>query len=79
MKKRAADLTFEELAGLSAAAGAKAVQEALAGGVPVMGVIDGRRGISTIHPDGSITPLVAQVSDGRKRPTRRPRKSRSAA
>lgn len=79
MRKSAVDLTFEELARLGAEAGAKAVRHALAAGVPVSGVVDGHPGISTLHPDGSVTPLKADLprpADGRGKTSR---KSRSFA
>ena len=70
MKKRVVDLTSDELGALAAEAGAEAVRETLAAGVPVTGKIDGYQGISTLYPDGTIE---------RFDPERNPRPAKGAA
>ena len=57
MNKRAVDLTLEELAKLAAQAGAKAIKDTLAAGLPVTGTSDDYPGISTLYPDGRVVPL----------------------
>ena len=57
MQKRVVDLTFEELSDLASQAGAEAVREAFAAGLPVTGKIDGYDGMSTMYPDGTVEPF----------------------